>query len=126
MNFPELWMQQRDLDVDCVLFSTFSDDPIFDTIARAHAAMHGYWVSIALPAQCAPATPSAVIGPHGYPLRHARADGPEVICVDLNHADPALDLALHKARPWRTTARDGDIYAVRRVIDARSTNRTSP
>jgi predicted amidohydrolase len=125
VNFPELWMRQRALGVDCVLFSTFSEDPVFEILARAHAAMHGYWVSTALPAQCAPATPSAVIGPHGYALRHARADGPDVICVDLDRTDPALDVALNKAQPWRGVARAGDIYAARRVTDARSTDRTS-
>ena len=53
VNFPELWMEQRALDVDCVLFSTFSGDPVFEVIARAHAAVHGFWVSIAVPAQWA-------------------------------------------------------------------------
>ncbi|WP_433789011.1 carbon-nitrogen hydrolase family protein [Actinoplanes sp. CA-252034] len=125
VNFPELWTEQRALGVDCVLFSTYSEDPIFETIARAHAAMHGYWVSIALPAQCAPVTPSAVIGPHGHPLRRARADGPDVICVDLDRTDPALDMALDKARAWRATARAGEIYAARRVTDPRSADRTA-
>jgi predicted amidohydrolase len=124
VNFPELWLEQQALGVDCVLFSTFSEDPIFEIIARGHAVCNGYWVSIALPAQCAPASPSALIGPHGSPLRHARSDGPDVICADLDRTDPALDIAVHKARPWRTVARAGDIYAARRVTDPRSTDRT--
>ncbi|MEU8300473.1 carbon-nitrogen hydrolase family protein [Micromonospora sp. NPDC048909] len=124
VNFPELWMEQRSLGVDCVLFSTFSEDPIFEVIARGHAAVNGFWVSIALPAECAPARPSAVVGPHGYLLQHARPNGPDVICVDLDRGDPALDIALNKARPWRDTARAGDIYAAGRVSDPRSTDRT--
>jgi hypothetical protein len=48
-----------------------------------------------------------------------------VICVDLDRADPALDIALHKARPWRATARAGHIYTAHRVTDPRSTDRTS-
>jgi len=82
-------------------------------------------LSIAVPAQCAPSTPSAVAGPHGYLLRQARPDGPDVICVDLDRADPELDVALHKARPWRATARAGDIYEAARVVDPRSADRTS-
>ncbi|SFF72913.1 Predicted amidohydrolase [Actinoplanes philippinensis] len=124
VNFPELWIEQRAAGVDCVLFSTYSEDPVFETIVRAHAAMHGYWVSIALPAQCAHVTPSAVIGPHGHPLRHARAGGSDVICVDLDRTDPALDVALHKAPAWRATARAGEVYAARRVTDPRSAGRT--
>jgi predicted amidohydrolase len=110
--------------VDCVVFSTFSEDPIFEVIARGHAAANGLWVSIAVPAQCAPAGPSAVVGPHGYLLQHARSDGPDVICVDLDRTDPALDVALNKARPWRDTARAGDIYAAALVSDPRSVDRT--
>jgi hypothetical protein len=72
-------MEQQTLGVDCVLFSTFSEDPIFEVIARAHAAVNGFWVSIAVPAQCAPATASALVGPHGYVLRHARSTDPDVI-----------------------------------------------
>lgn len=125
VNFPELWLEQQQLGVDCLLFSTYSEDPIFEVIARGHAAANGFWVSIAVPAQCAPAGPSAVIGPHGTVLKHARSEGPEVFCVDLDRTDPALDIALNKARPWRETARTGHIYARRSVSDPRSTDRTS-
>ncbi|WP_250032883.1 carbon-nitrogen hydrolase family protein [Paractinoplanes maris] len=125
VNFPELWLEQRELGVDCVLFSTYSEDPIFEVLARGHAAANGYWVSIAVPASCAAAGPSAVIGPHGYVLEHAGPDRPEVICVDLDRTDPELDIALNKARPWREIARVGDIYTTRRVDDFRSTDRTS-
>ncbi|MBL7252763.1 carbon-nitrogen hydrolase family protein [Paractinoplanes lichenicola] len=124
VNFPELWMEQRALGVDCVLFSTYSEDPIFEVLARGHAAANGFWVSIAVPTSCAPAGSSAVIGPHGYVLRQARTDGSEVICVDLDRAEPALDVALNKARPWRETARAGHIYAAKRVTDPRSADRT--
>jgi predicted amidohydrolase len=124
VNFPELWMDQQALGVDCVLFSTFSEDPIFEVIARAHAAVNGFWVSIAVPAQCAPTAASAVVGPSGSVLRHARSHDPDVICVDLDRADPAFDIALNKARPWRATARSGEIYATRQVSDPGSTDRT--
>lgn len=42
----------------------------------------------------------------------------------MARTDPALDTALHKARPWRNRTRAGDIYAARRVTDPRSTDRT--
>lgn len=124
VNFPELWLEQGALDVDCVLFSTYSEVPIFEVIARGHAAVNGFWVSIAVPTPCAPAGPSAVVGPHGYVLRQARSDSSEVICVDLDRTDPALDIALNKARPWRETARAGHIYTAHRVNDPRSADRT--
>jgi predicted amidohydrolase len=57
VNFPELWMQQQFLGVDCVPFSTHSEDPIFEVIARGHAVMNGFWLSMAMPTACAPAGP---------------------------------------------------------------------
>ncbi|GAB2600673.1 hypothetical protein Aab01nite_64840 [Paractinoplanes abujensis] len=47
-----------------------------------------------------------------------------MVCVDLDRTDPALDVALNKARPWRETARAGAVYAPHRVDDPRSTDRT--
>ncbi|MEJ3741685.1 carbon-nitrogen hydrolase family protein [Actinomycetes bacterium KLBMP 9797] len=124
VNFPELWLEQGALDVDCVLFSTFSEDPIFDILARGYAAAHGFWVSVAVPAQCSAAMPSGVLGPHGYRLASAATDlQPGIVCVDLDRDDPALDVALNKARPWRRQARAGALYQARRVDDdPRSTN----
>jgi predicted amidohydrolase len=126
VNFPELWLEQGALDVDCVLFSTFSEDPIFDILARGHAAANGFWVSVAVPAQCSAAMPSGVIGPHGYRLASAPNDRqPGIVCVDLDRDDPALDIALNKAQPWRRRARDGAMYQARRADDdPRSTNRS--
>ncbi|GAA0546551.1 carbon-nitrogen hydrolase family protein [Paractinoplanes ferrugineus] len=124
VNFPELWTELGGLEVDTVLFSTFSEDPIFEVIARGYAATHGFWISTALPAQCAASMPSSLIGPHGTVLHQAASDGEDLIIADLDRADPALDIALNKARPWRRTARAGDIYAARRVDDPRSTDRT--
>jgi predicted amidohydrolase len=124
VNFPELWMELGELEVDAVLFSTFSEDPIFEVIARGYAATHGYWISTALPAQCAASLPSSLIGPHGMVLHHAVAHGEDLIIADFDRDDPAFDIALTKARPWRRTARAGDIYAVTRVDDPRSTDHT--
>jgi predicted amidohydrolase len=125
INFPELFIEYRELGVDCVLFSSFSDDPVFDVLARAHAASHTYWVSVSVPTQCSAVTPSGVIGPHGNWLDRCPAEGTaDLVCVDLDRTDPALDMALNKARPWRKLARAGEIYESRRVDDVRSTDRT--
>jgi len=65
-----------------------------------------------------------VVGPHGYVLRHARPNGPDVTRIDLDRTDPALDVAPNKARRWRDTARLGDLYDARPVGDPRSIDRT--
>ncbi|MGW2411749.1 carbon-nitrogen hydrolase family protein [Streptomyces tubercidicus] len=125
VNFPELFIEYRELGVDCVLLSSFSEDPVFGVLARGHAAAHNYWVSVSVPAQCSAALPAGVIGPHGSWLDRCPADGTAALaCVDLDRTDPSLDIALNKARPWRELARAGRIYEARRVADARSTDRT--
>jgi hypothetical protein len=60
------------LDVDCVLFSTYSDDPIFDVMARGYAAANGYWVNVAVPAPCSQVMTSEIIGSNGMHLAQAR------------------------------------------------------
>jgi predicted amidohydrolase len=129
VNFPELFLEYRADDVDCVLFSSYSEDPLFEVIARGHAAAHNSWISVSVPAQCATAVPAGVIGPHGARLADCPAAAvPALVCVDLDRADPALDFALHKARPWRTLSREGLVYRERRAPvedDPRSTDRTS-
>ncbi|GHJ40989.1 carbon-nitrogen hydrolase family protein [Streptomyces sp. TS71-3] len=125
VNFPELFAEYRELGVDCVLFSSFSEDPVFDVLARAHAASHTYWVSTSVPAQLSTAMSAGVIGPHGSWLDRCPADGTAALaCVDLDRTDPGLDIALNKARPWRGISRAGQIYEARRVSDSRSTDRT--
>lgn len=125
VNFPELFIEYRELAVDCVLFSSFSEDPVFDVLARAHAASHNYWVSVSVPAQCSAAMSAGIIGPHGFWLDRCPADGTAGLsCVDLDRTEPRLDVALNKGRPWRELARAGQIYEARRVTDARSTERT--
>ena len=124
VQFGELWVEQRDLGVDCVLFSTYSEDPIFEVIARGYAAANTYWVSVAVPAPCSTVMASAVIGPHGQHLVQARAGQPDVLCIDLDRADPNLDIALNKARPWRLRAASGDLYAPYRSSEPRSIDHT--
>ncbi|MFI6518779.1 carbon-nitrogen hydrolase family protein [Spirillospora sp. NPDC050679] len=126
VNFPEVFLDYRARDVDCVLFSSFSDDPVFETLARAHAAAHGSWVSVAVPAQFSHVMPAGLIGPHGRRLAGGPDDGAAaVVTAVLDPADPALDTALDKARPWRARAREGEIYRARRVVDPRSSDRMS-
>ncbi|MEV5708705.1 carbon-nitrogen hydrolase family protein [Actinoallomurus sp. NPDC052274] len=125
INFPELFLEYAASGVDCVLFSSYSRDPIFEVLSRAHAAAAGLWISVSVPAQCSAAMPSGVIGPHGYRLGSCAADGrPGLVCVRLDRGDPALDVALHKARPWRARARTGDLYEAHRVDDPRSVVKT--
>ena len=107
------------LGVDCLLLSAYPVDEVFQTKARAYAAIHNYWLSLSVPAQTTDLFHSGLIGPHGGVLADAGREAGLVVGT-LDRADPALRVALDLARPWRATARVGDIYEERRVSDERS------
>lgn len=121
IQFPELFLEYERLGVDCVLFSSYSEDPIFGTIARAHAATNCLWMSFSVPAQCSHAEPASIIGPNGKQLARCGRNGDADLCTTaLDRDAPEFEIALKRARPWRIKARSGEIYADRRVKDPRS------
>jgi hypothetical protein len=68
---PEVFRQYEQLDIDCFVFSAFSDDPIFWTQAQGHAGTNNLWVSVTMPAQFGTTLQGWPIGPHGYGSRGA-------------------------------------------------------
>jgi len=108
---PEVFRQYEQLDVDCVVFSAFCDDPMFWTQARGDAGTNNLWGSVTTPAQFGTAVQSGLIGPHGYGLARCEAKmTAQLLRVELDKKSPDLHVALTKARPWRRKARSRDIY----------------
>jgi predicted amidohydrolase len=121
IQFPELFMEYERLGADAILFSSYSKDQIYGTIARSHAAMNCMWLSFSVPAQCSQAVPASVIGPNGQYVAQCDRDGKAGFCtVTLDRSVPEFEIALKRARPWRRRARTGSIYAERYVEDTRS------
>ncbi|MCB8820369.1 carbon-nitrogen hydrolase family protein [Microvirga rosea] len=126
VQFPEIFAEYETLGVECLLFSTYSDNPMFGLQAQAHAATNCYWISLATPAQCSPGLPSMTIGPDGKIIEKALAAGePAIITTILDRTAPAYEVALTKARLWRAQARRGEIYKSRDLSDERSKERRS-
>jgi predicted amidohydrolase len=123
INFPELFIEYGKLGVDCLLFSSYPVDAIFDTKARAYAAIHNYWVAQATPTETASFIQSGLIGPDGEYINQIEEDQ-GVIFAELNRDDPRLDISLNKARPWRASVADDPRYQTRQLNDPRSVNRT--
>ncbi|MGO4129707.1 carbon-nitrogen hydrolase family protein [Inquilinus sp. YAF38] len=122
--FPELFAEYEALGVDAVLVSTYSRDPVFGVLARGHAAATSLWIGLANPAQCSRDLPAGMIGPSGAVLAEGGRNGEaDLVFGTFDRSDPAFDIALEKARPWRRTARLGEIYESRRVEDPRSRDR---
>ncbi|MBL8697586.1 MAG: carbon-nitrogen hydrolase family protein [Alphaproteobacteria bacterium] len=127
IQFPELFLDYERRGADAVLFSSYSRDPMFAIQARALAATTTLWIAMAVPAQCSDAAPSAIFAPNGDVVARCADDGrADLACATLDRSDPALAVALGKARPWRGEARAGAIYRERIVEDPRSSDRRTP
>ncbi|HSX31061.1 MAG TPA: carbon-nitrogen hydrolase family protein [Candidatus Saccharimonadales bacterium] len=123
INFPELFIEYGNLDIDCLMFSAYPVDAIFDVKARAYAAVHNYWVSLATPSETSNFIQSSLIGPDGeYIARAEKAE--DMVVADMNPSNPQLDIALNKARPWRKDVWTNPKYQTRGLNDPRSVNRT--
>lgn len=123
INFPSIFVEYDNLGVDCLLLSAWPVDSIFFLKARAHAAIHNYWLSLSVPAQSAELMPSAIIGPDGSEMASIHALQ-ELAVITLDRAAPEFHIAVNLARPWRAEANQGDIYRHRRVDDPRSEDRS--
>ncbi|WP_305787428.1 carbon-nitrogen hydrolase family protein [Symbioplanes lichenis] len=124
VNFPALFAEYEELGVDCLLLSAWPIDEIFFRKAQAHAAIHNYWLGLSVPRQSDGLMPSAVFGPDGSELATV-APGDDLATVTLDRGAPEFHVALELARPWRAEAARGEIYRSRRVVDSRSSDRTS-
>jgi predicted amidohydrolase len=120
IQFLELFLRYTDLDVDCVLFSSYSDDAMFGTQAQGYAASHNYWFSVSVPAQMSHALSSRLIAPTGEIQAAAAPSTSAIVLNELDADRPEWKVALQHARPWRARAREGAIYRERYVSDPRS------
>lgn len=124
-QFPEVFMEYERLCVDAVLFSSYGIPEHFQIALRAHAGLNCMWISASTPAQKAPKGPAGIIGPDGKWSALCPASATSGYSVSkLDRNDPEYDIPLHKARPWRTAARHGEIYRKKTVIDPRSQSRS--
>ena len=126
VQFPELFIDYGRLGVDCLLFSAYSDDPIYGLLARAHAATNNFWLSLSIPALAGNRLAAGFIGPDGNLLAQAETNGAELLVLgEIDKTSPQFDVSINKARPWRAAARSGVIYADRRLSDPQGDDRTS-
>jgi predicted amidohydrolase len=129
VHYPELVAEYERADVDCVVFSTAgamnaAETAVFATEAQAHASIHSLWMSFAVDAAHGAAAPAGIVSPAGDWLARCQdAAAPGLAVADLDEAADAVEVAVHRARPWRRTARSG-LYANHFVHDPRSEDRT--
>ena len=110
VQFPEVFRQYAELEVDCVLLSAYADDAMFGIQAQGYAASHSYWVSVSVPTQMSGGLSGRLIAPNGE-VQSAAAQSVSGLAVDLlDERCSRWEIALHRAKPWRARARDGSIY----------------
>lgn len=120
IQFAELFLRYAELEVDVMLFSSYSEDPMFGVQAQGYAASHNFWFSVSVPAQVSQLLSSRLIGPNGETGRAAVPSVSGLVINELDADRPDWEIALHHAKPWRVKAREGAIYRDRYVIDPRS------
>jgi predicted amidohydrolase len=123
VQFPDVFGEYRELGVDCVLLSAYSDSTMFGIQAQGHAACNNVWLSLSVPAQMSAACPSCIIGPSGEVVAQCKPNQADVTLHMLNRDEPRWDIPLNKARPWRKKARAGNIYHAKHITDPRSRTR---
>ena len=111
IQFPEVFSEYEQLKADCVLFSAFSEDPVFWPQAQGYAAANNLWFSLSIPAQCGGTLQGALIGHDGHCLSRRDANTTaHFLRVELDKKSPNLQVAPTNARQWRRKARMGKIY----------------
>jgi deaminated glutathione amidase len=125
-QFPEIFMHYEQAGADAVIFSSYGMPEHFQIALRAHAGLNCLWVIAATPAQKAHEGPAGIVGPDGKWATHcAPSSVSDFVIASLDRCDPAYEVALQKARPWRARAREGAIYREQICADdARSRDRT--
>ena len=117
IQVPEVFLEYGRLDVDCILFSAYADEPMFGIQAQGYAASHSYWVSVSTPTQMSHGLSSRLIAPTGEVQAVAAPMASGIVAGLLDERSPRWEIALHRAMPWRVKARDGSIYRERYVRD---------
>ena len=101
-HFTEVFGEYDRLEVDAVLISTTGtvpNDTVVGAEALGHAATHGYWTILSVPAQHSPVVPSGIVRPSGEWAARCPADGSTAIATaELEPSDRLL-------RSWRRDTR---------------------
>ena len=124
IQFPELFVEATGQGVECLLFSAYSRNPIFATLAQGYAETGNYWLSYASPTNASDSVPTRMIGPDGHVIARCRTGASTLSVNRIDREAPEWEIPLRRARPWRATAREGAIYEARRVDDPRSSVKT--
>lgn len=120
IHFPEVFQEYAKLNVDCVLFSAYADDPMFGIQAQGYAASHSCWFSVSVPTEMSHRLWSRLVPPTGENQAVASPMASGIVVEALDEQCPRWEIALHRAKPWRARAREGAIYRQRYVQDPRS------
>ena len=113
IQYPELFMEYERLGIDCLLFSAYSDNPMFAIQAQGHAACNSYWLSFSVPTNKSEHCPSRFIGPDGSVLSTCSSHQSGLTLNTIDPKDQKWEVPIKHNRPWRRRARSGEIYAER-------------
>jgi predicted amidohydrolase len=100
IQFPEVFLDYEKQDVDCVLFSSYSDSTMFGIQAQGHAACNNYWMSMSVPTNKSQKLPSNFVGPSGDVISRCHSGVDSIVVNEINPEDKQWEVPLKLARPW--------------------------
>jgi len=111
-TMPQHFQHLDEHDVDCILYSTLENTPLFQTLLRGHAAAFAFWIAASEPQNPNDNSASMLVDPNGE-IANQLDNDEDLLLVTLDKSDPAFEVQLQLAKPWRRKARKGDIYKER-------------
>lgn len=124
IQFPKLFIEAEEQGIQCLIFSSYSNDSMFGIQAQGYAATNNYWISMAIPANQSKNLPSQFIAPNGKIQAKCKRNVNSIIVNEIDTENKKWHLPLKLARPWRRLAKEGSIYEEKRVNDKRSQLKT--
>ncbi|MFZ5949252.1 MAG: carbon-nitrogen hydrolase family protein [Candidatus Rifleibacteriota bacterium] len=110
INFPEIFMDYGNQNVDCILCSSYSENQLFKTLAQAHASFNCCWFSLVVPANVSHSMPSLACGPDGRVIKTAKKNTRGLTVFEIVPDEPSFAIALQRARLWRQKVRTAGFY----------------
>ena len=106
LRFPEIFAETERLGADLVAVASYSADPFDATLVKAQASLFNLYLAFATPGNDEHrGLDSLGVGPNGDELCCANCNRDRPAIFDVDPDTKRWDIALRKARPWRSHVR---------------------
>lgn len=106
LRFPEIFAEMERFGADLVALASYSADPFDATLVKAQASLFNLYLAFSTPGNDEHRELDSLgVGPNGDELCRANCDRDRPAIFDVDPDNKRWDIALRKARPWRSKVR---------------------